>query len=106
MAKLALAEAANHLDVVALNLHLMLCENSIRVLVKVISVVKPIIDSWYGARPSTSATATAATCAATADVYHGHGHGGAATFDTTGATAIAGAHVATELLCLWGWTRR
>ncbi len=27
-------------------------------------------------------------------------------FDTTGATAIAGAHVATELLCLWGWTRR
>ena len=27
-------------------------------------------------------------------------------FDTTGATAIAGAHVATEILCLWGWTRR
>ncbi len=27
-------------------------------------------------------------------------------FDMTGATAIAGAHVATELLCLWGWTRR
>ncbi|MEM1431435.1 MAG: agmatinase [Pseudomonadota bacterium] len=27
-------------------------------------------------------------------------------FDTTGATAIAAAHVATELICLWGWTRR
>jgi agmatinase len=27
-------------------------------------------------------------------------------FDTTGATAIAGAHVAMELICLWGWTRR
>nr|MDJ0822144.1 agmatinase [Paracoccaceae bacterium] len=27
-------------------------------------------------------------------------------FDTTGATAIAAAHVATELLCLWAWTRR
>jgi len=27
-------------------------------------------------------------------------------FDTTGATAIAGAHVAVELVCLWGWTRR
>ena len=27
-------------------------------------------------------------------------------FDATGATAIAGAHVATELICLWGWTRR
>jgi agmatinase len=27
-------------------------------------------------------------------------------FDTTGATAIAGAHVAMEMLCLWGWTRR
>ncbi|SPF80196.1 agmatinase [Pseudoprimorskyibacter insulae] len=27
-------------------------------------------------------------------------------FDTTGATAIAAAHVATEILCLWGWTRR
>lgn len=27
-------------------------------------------------------------------------------FDTTGATAIAAAHVATELLCLYGWTRR
>ncbi|UWQ20302.1 agmatinase [Jannaschia sp. W003] len=27
-------------------------------------------------------------------------------YDTTGATAIAGAHVAMELLCLWGWTRR
>jgi agmatinase len=27
-------------------------------------------------------------------------------FDTTGATAIAGAHVATELICLWAWTRR
>ncbi|RMH49659.1 MAG: agmatinase [Alphaproteobacteria bacterium] len=27
-------------------------------------------------------------------------------FDPTGATAIAGAHVATELLCLWCWTRR
>lgn len=27
-------------------------------------------------------------------------------FDTTGATAIAGAHVATEIICLWGWTRR
>ena len=27
-------------------------------------------------------------------------------YDTTGATAIAGAHVATELICLWGWTRR
>ena len=25
--------------------------------------------------------------------------------DTTGATAIAGAHVAVELICLWGWTR-
>ncbi len=24
-------------------------------------------------------------------------------FDTTGATAIAGAHIATELICLWGW---
>lgn len=24
-------------------------------------------------------------------------------FDTTGATAIAGAHVAVELICLWGW---
>ena len=27
-------------------------------------------------------------------------------FDTTGATAIAGAHVAMELVCLWCWTRR
>lgn len=27
-------------------------------------------------------------------------------FDTTGATAIAGAHVATEILCLWAWSRR
>jgi agmatinase len=27
-------------------------------------------------------------------------------FDTTGATAIAGAHVAAEILSLWGWTRR
>ena len=27
-------------------------------------------------------------------------------FDTSGATAVAGAHVATEILCLWGWTRR
>lgn len=27
-------------------------------------------------------------------------------YDTTGATAIAGAHVATEILCLYGWTRR
>ncbi|WP_111734185.1 agmatinase [Roseovarius amoyensis] len=27
-------------------------------------------------------------------------------FDTTGATAIAGAHVAVELICLWGWNRR
>lgn len=27
-------------------------------------------------------------------------------WDTTGATAIAGAHVAVEILSLWGWTRR
>ncbi len=27
-------------------------------------------------------------------------------YDTTGATAVAGAHVVTELACLWGWTRR
>ncbi|WP_108483285.1 agmatinase [Oceaniglobus ichthyenteri] len=27
-------------------------------------------------------------------------------YDTTGATAIAGAHVATELICLWAWNRR
>lgn len=27
-------------------------------------------------------------------------------YDTTGATAIAGAHVAHELICLYGWTRR
>jgi agmatinase len=27
-------------------------------------------------------------------------------YDTTGATAIAGAHVATELVCLYAWTRR
>jgi agmatinase len=27
-------------------------------------------------------------------------------FDTTGATAVAGAHVAVELVCLWCWTRR
>ena len=27
-------------------------------------------------------------------------------FDPTGSTAIAAAHVATELICLWGWTRR
>ena len=27
-------------------------------------------------------------------------------YDAGGATAIAGAHVATELICLWGWTRR
>ena len=27
-------------------------------------------------------------------------------YDTSGATAVAGAHVATEILCLWGWTRR
>ncbi len=26
-------------------------------------------------------------------------------FDTTGATAVAGAHIALELICLWGWTR-
>ncbi|PQO23588.1 agmatinase [Rhodobacteraceae bacterium WD3A24] len=26
--------------------------------------------------------------------------------DTTGATAVAGAHVAMELICLWCWTRR
>jgi agmatinase len=26
-------------------------------------------------------------------------------FDTTGATAIAGAHVATEILCLLGWNK-
>jgi agmatinase len=26
-------------------------------------------------------------------------------FDTTGATAIAGAHVAMELICLWAWNR-
>jgi agmatinase len=26
-------------------------------------------------------------------------------FDTTGATAIAAAHVATEILCLYGWNR-
>jgi agmatinase len=27
-------------------------------------------------------------------------------YDTTGATAIAGAHVATELMCLYLWPRR
>lgn len=27
-------------------------------------------------------------------------------FDTTGATAVAGAHIDLELICLWGWTRR
>ncbi len=27
-------------------------------------------------------------------------------YDTTGATAVAGAHVAMELICLYGWTRR
>lgn len=27
-------------------------------------------------------------------------------YDVSGATAVAGAHVAMELLCLWGWTRR
>ena len=27
-------------------------------------------------------------------------------YDTTGATAIAGAHVAMDLIALWGWTRR
>ncbi|HSG54895.1 MAG TPA: arginase family protein, partial [Paracoccaceae bacterium] len=27
-------------------------------------------------------------------------------YDTTGATAVAGAHVAMELIALWGWTRR
>ncbi|WP_323782328.1 agmatinase [Thalassovita sp.] len=27
-------------------------------------------------------------------------------YDTTGATAVAGAHVAMELICLWGWNRR
>ena len=27
-------------------------------------------------------------------------------FDPTGATAVAAAHVAMELICLWGWTRR
>lgn len=27
-------------------------------------------------------------------------------FDTTGATAVAGAHAATDLICLWGWPRR
>ena len=27
-------------------------------------------------------------------------------FDTTGATAVAAAHVAVELICLWGWNRR
>ncbi len=27
-------------------------------------------------------------------------------YDTSGATAIAGAHIATELICLWGWPRR
>ena len=27
-------------------------------------------------------------------------------YDPAGITAVAGAHVATELICLWGWTRR
>ncbi|ETX30680.1 agmatinase [Roseivivax isoporae] len=27
-------------------------------------------------------------------------------YDHSGATAVAGAHVAMEILCLWGWTRR
>ncbi len=27
-------------------------------------------------------------------------------FDPTGITAIAGAHILTEMICLWGWTRR
>ena len=27
-------------------------------------------------------------------------------FDSGGITAVAGAHVATEIICLWGWTRR
>jgi agmatinase len=27
-------------------------------------------------------------------------------FDPSGITAVAGAHVAMELICLWGWTRR
>jgi agmatinase len=27
-------------------------------------------------------------------------------YDVSGATAVAGAHVAMELASLWGWTRR
>ncbi|PKP85558.1 MAG: agmatinase, partial [Alphaproteobacteria bacterium HGW-Alphaproteobacteria-2] len=27
-------------------------------------------------------------------------------YDTTGATAIMGAHVAVEIICLWAWNRR
>ena len=27
-------------------------------------------------------------------------------FDHAGITAVAAAHVAVEILCLWGWTRR
>jgi agmatinase len=27
-------------------------------------------------------------------------------YDAAGITAVAGAHVAMELICLWGWTRR
>jgi agmatinase len=27
-------------------------------------------------------------------------------YDTTGATAIAGAHVATELMCIWAWNKK
>jgi agmatinase len=27
-------------------------------------------------------------------------------FDASGITAVAGAHVATEILSLWGWTRK
>ena len=27
-------------------------------------------------------------------------------YDHAGVTALAGAHVALELICLWGWTRR
>lgn len=30
----------------------------------------------------------------------------APSLDPTGATAVAGAHAAMELICLWGWTRR
>ncbi|MEM1342298.1 MAG: arginase family protein, partial [Pseudomonadota bacterium] len=27
-------------------------------------------------------------------------------YDQSGITAVAAAHVAMELICLWGWTRR